>query len=473
MASASISKKLYRVISKAYDTLDRMYFTSDGKNPREIVSEMIEGDRPKVLDMCCGTFANGFVVACEKPEAVVVGLDRSKPMLRKAKQKVEDKGLKNVKLVCRDATDTGIKSGVFDCVILGLVLHECSPELWEGLLSEASRLLKKDGRLIILDWDIQESLRGRLKFSPLYICENMVTPKYFKEYYYSDKRIFFNDYGFELEKMERCDVTFVASFKKNGLACQSEERIADPNEKYLKETQMVNYRADSIQSLVEKRGWRSLEEFERIGAIYDFVRNEILFGYNRSDLLNAEEVLRDGYGQCNTKGTLLMALLRASGIPCRLHGSEVSKEFQEGATSGMISKLAPERVVHTWVEVLYQDKWVALEGVITDEVYVRGVKKKCLGAEGDFRGDFRGNFKGEFKGYAISVPSLENLNLDWKGEDLFVQNTSVVADYGVYESPDVFFKEHRQNLNKLKDLAYVHYGRKVMNKNVTRIRHLM
>ena len=69
------------------------------------------------------------------------------------------------------------------------------------------------------------------------------------------------------------------------------------------------------------------------------------------------------------------------------------------------------------------------------------------------------------------MPSLENLNLDWKGEDLFVQNASVVADYGTYESPDVFFKAHRQNWNKLKDFAYVHYGRKVMNKNVSRIRH--
>ena len=74
---------------------------------------------------------------------------------------------------------------------------------------------------------------------------------------------------------------------------------------------MINYRADSIQKLVKSRRWEELDEFDRIGAVYDFVRNEILFGYNRSDLLTAAEVLSDGYGQCNTKGTLLMALLRA------------------------------------------------------------------------------------------------------------------------------------------------------------------
>lgn len=227
---------------------------------------------------------------------------------------------------------------------------------------------------------------------------------------------------------------------------------------YLKETQMLNYSADSIQKLIEERGWKQLDEFERIGAVYDYVRNEILFGYNSSDLLTAEEVLKDGYGQCNTKGTLLMALFRAVGIPCRLHGSEVSKYFQEGATSGLISKLAPERVVHTWVEVLYQDKWIALEGVITDEAYVQGVKKKCREHIGDF------------KGYAISVPDLKTLDLNWNGENLFVQNTSVVEDYGVFDSPDAFFKEHKQTWNKVKDFAYVHYGRKVMNRNVSGIR---
>ena len=229
-------------------------------------------------------------------------------------------------------------------------------------------------------------------------------------------------------------------------------------DKYLKETTMLNYNSNSIQKLVEARGWKELDEFERIGAVYDYVRNEILFGYNSSDLLTAEEVLKDGYGQCNTKGTLLMALFRAVGIPCRLHGSEVSKYFQEGATSGLISKLAPESVVHTWVEVSYQNKWIALEGVITDEAYVQGVKKKCREHIGDF------------KGYAISVPDLKTLDLNWNGEDLFVQNTSVVEDYGVFDSPDVFFKEHKQTWNKVKDFAYVHYGRKVMNRNVSGIR---
>lgn len=169
-------------------------------------------------------------------------------------------------------------------------------------------------------------------------------------------------------------------------------------------------------------------------------------------------MLADGYGQCNTKATLLMALLRAVEIPCRLHGTQVSKYFQKGATSGLISVLAPKSVVHTWVEVLYKGQWIALEGVITDEAYVRGVKKRFS------------DHTGEFKAYAISVPDLKFLDLNWKGANLFVQNTSVVKDYGVFENPDVFFSEHKQTWNRIKDFAYVHFGRKMMNRNVACIR---
>ncbi len=61
-------------------------------------------------------------------------------------------------------------------------------------------------------------------------------------------------------------------------------------------------------------------EFERIKAIYNYVRDDVLFGYNIDDGISASKVLADGYGQCNTKGTLFMALLRACNIPCRVHG---------------------------------------------------------------------------------------------------------------------------------------------------------
>lgn len=99
---------------------------------------------------------------------------------------------------------------------------------------------------------------------------------------------------------------------------------------YLKETHMLNYSHPTIQKLIHDKHWKEMNEFNRIQAIYNYVRNEILFGYNSDDYISASKVLSDGYGQCNTKGTLFMALLRACDIPCRIHGFTINKKLQKG-----------------------------------------------------------------------------------------------------------------------------------------------
>lgn len=74
----------------------------------------------------------------------------------------------------------------------------------------------------------------------------------------------------------------------------------------------------SIQNLIEQRKWRDLDEVNKVRNIYNFVRDEVQFGYNTGDTIQASQVLSDGYGQCNTKATLLMALLRAVGVAMRM-----------------------------------------------------------------------------------------------------------------------------------------------------------
>lgn len=98
---------------------------------------------------------------------------------------------------------------------------------------------------------------------------------------------------------------------------------------YLKETQMLDYSHPNIQKLIYDKQWKQMIEFNRIQAIYNYVRDEILFGYNSDDYIPASKVLADGYGQCNTKGTLFMALLRACDIPCRIHGFTINKKLQK------------------------------------------------------------------------------------------------------------------------------------------------
>lgn len=114
-------------------------------------------------------------------------------------------------------------------------------------------------------------------------------------------------------------------------------------EQFLKETPMLNFSAHNIQQLITKREWNRVDEYQRVKQIYNFVRDEILFGYNVDDSIPASKVLDDGYGQCNTKGTLFMALLRGVHIPCRIHGFTIDKKLQKGAMTGLIYQTCSSR----------------------------------------------------------------------------------------------------------------------------------
>ena len=53
--------------------------------------------------------------------------------------------------------------------------------------------------------------------------------------------------------------------------------------RYLMETPMLDYSNAQIRQLIEKKGWKEMEELERLKSIYLFVRDEIQFGYNVDD----------------------------------------------------------------------------------------------------------------------------------------------------------------------------------------------
>ena len=229
-------------------------------------------------------------------------------------------------------------------------------------------------------------------------------------------------------------------------------------EAYLKETPMLNYSAASIQRLVAARGWAALRPYERILQIYNFVRDEILFGYNVSDRLTASQVLADGYGQCNTKGTLLMALLRAVGVPCRVHGFTIDKVLQKGAMTGFVYRNAPNNIFHSWVEVSYETSWCELEGFIIDRQYLTALQVKNSSCDGPFCG------------YGVAVKSLQDPPIDWHGDSTYIQSEGINHDFGVYDCPDDLLKVHGQTLGPAKEFLYRHLGRHLMNHNVKKLR---
>ncbi len=231
-----------------------------------------------------------------------------------------------------------------------------------------------------------------------------------------------------------------------------------PDNRYLKPTNILNFNHPDIQNLISTRSWQSLPVFERIGAAYNFVRDEIEFGYNSADNITASNVLNDGIGQCNTKANLLMALFRALKIQCRLHGFTIHKSLQRGVVPELIYPITPENIIHTWVEIKYEDKWLNLEGFILDKPFVKRLQQ-IFGPSGN-----------SLCSFGAGTNKLNNPDIDWCGKDTYIQKTGINNDLGIYDSPDEFYANHAQNFPFWKRWLYTYAIRRWMNFRVRRIR---
>ena len=221
----------------------------------------------------------------------------------------------------------------------------------------------------------------------------------------------------------------------------------------------MNFEHSAIKALIAERKRQELDDYNKIGTAYQFVKDEILFGYNESDDISASSVLADGYGQCNTKGNLLMALLRGLGIQCRFHGFTIDQQLQKGAIPTYVFWLAPKYIIHSWVEVYFDGRWINLEGFILDEQYLTSLQQKFSEA------------KDNFCGYGVATKCFSTPDTNWRGTDTYIQKEGIHDDFGIYDSPDEFYQDIGTNLSGLKRWIYQRIIRHLINSNVSNIRN--
>ena len=230
--------------------------------------------------------------------------------------------------------------------------------------------------------------------------------------------------------------------------------------KFTQPTPIANSDHPAIQTLIQDRRWDQLTTPKaRIGAAYHFVKDELPFGYNASDDLAASAVLTDGYGQCNTKGNLLVALLRALDIPTRFHGFKIDKHLQKGAIPAWMYPLAPQRILHSWVEVYDEDQWIPLEGFILDAQYLGALQQRFA------------DHQGAFCGYGVATKDLHNPDVNWTGKPTYIQREGIVEDLGVFDHPDDLYAKVGTNLRGPKRWLYQQLFRHLMNRTVNTIRN--
>lgn len=104
-----------------------------------------------------------------------------------------------------------------------------------------------------------------------------------------------------------------------------------------------------------------------------------------------------------------MALLRSVGVPCRFHRFTIDKQLQKGA--------------------------------ITD-----------------------------FCSYGVATKNFLKSEIYWNENNTYIQKEGINQDLGIFDDPDTFFIDHRQELSKLKKFMYRNLVSSFMNQNVIKIR---
>jgi len=113
-------------------------------------SGMKKGD--KVLDVCCGTGDQAFHYNRIGIEAA--GIDLDPKMIKVAEKRKEKYNLSNISFQVSDAKELPFKDASFDFVSISFGLHEIEREERDKIISEMKRVVKKEGFLIFIDFQV-------------------------------------------------------------------------------------------------------------------------------------------------------------------------------------------------------------------------------------------------------------------------------------------------------------------------------
>ena len=149
-------KNIFESISSEYDFMnDLMTFKNHSKWKKEIAEIAKYSSPKKILDVATGT--GDIAINLSKIKgSKIEGVDVSGNMLKIARKKIDELKIDNIVLKTCEAENLVFEDNHFDIVSIGYGVRNFS-KLEKGL-SESYRVLKKDGKLIILETSIPENL---------------------------------------------------------------------------------------------------------------------------------------------------------------------------------------------------------------------------------------------------------------------------------------------------------------------------
>jgi ubiquinone/menaquinone biosynthesis C-methylase UbiE len=157
-------QKFYNIFSSIYDEFVRLHAHNYRDETRRflVASAQLESKRRgRVLDICCGTGSVILSFTERFSDILAVGYDFSLGMLHKAKGKdVSDK----VIFIMGDAAHLSFSDNYFDVVCCSHALYELKGDDRKKALFEMERVVKPDGRVLIMEHEIPRNKFVKILF---------------------------------------------------------------------------------------------------------------------------------------------------------------------------------------------------------------------------------------------------------------------------------------------------------------------
>lgn len=145
----------------AYDVLVRIFLFGRERSFRErllVPAALRAGER--VLDIGCGTGSLAIAAARQVGSSgAVFGIDASSQMIDGARRKAARQGA-NVDFYVAPAQALPFPAETFDVLLSSLMLHHLTRGARRELALEARRVLKPDGRLLVIDFEKKAAKRS-------------------------------------------------------------------------------------------------------------------------------------------------------------------------------------------------------------------------------------------------------------------------------------------------------------------------
>ena len=138
---------MFGAIARRYDLANHTLSCGSDFYWRRCAANIVASWRPgKIVDLATGTGDLALALQKKLPDAEVTGVDFVPEMLELAQRK----GVRQT--ILADAMQLPFSDGSFDCVTIAFGLRNM--ENWGGALAEMSRVLGRDGHLLVLEFSL-------------------------------------------------------------------------------------------------------------------------------------------------------------------------------------------------------------------------------------------------------------------------------------------------------------------------------